>query len=167
MKYKYKSLLAITAFLLVALFCLFLFLYFFPRNPNADHVEAHSRATTRNGLIVIYLFGAAKYLPEYLNRYVELHDTFVHCHSFRFKGKMKAMPLNMMYKNIYKISYKKKLGLFDYMYIYENSLDRPVVITFAFQKHKQLFSTICANVLSANPKAEIDAQSGDGSLIGT
>ena len=155
MKFKYNKAYAIAMFLILICFGVLLFFILFPASKSSLPSYIHSRATTRNGLIVILLAFSVRFLPEYFNRYIELNETYIYCHSFRYPNRMKALSLNLMYEKIYKIEYKNFLGIFDYMYIFEQSLDHSIAIPFGFQRHRELYSEICSRVMSKNSKVAI------------
>ena len=116
------------------------------------------RRNTIHGVIVILAVFTVRYVPEYLNRYVVVDADHLLCSSFRiFLGRKLLNPriLRLRYENISKIEYKKSLGLFPCLYVYETSMHAPVKIPFTFRKFKQLSMDLCSHVLDRNPKAEI------------
>lgn len=130
----------------------------FPEIADASPSDKKLRTTERNCVIATFLYFAVRFMPEQLNRYVEPTESYVHCHTFRLPKKIKAVSLNLMYEEIYIIEYKKKFGVFEYLYLYENSLDCPVVISFCFRRHRKLFAEICSGVAKKNPNAAISPE---------
>lgn len=155
MIYKYNRFYIVLACLLLAGFTVALFVLFFPLNKDASVSDRYSRATTRNGLIAILLFYAIWFLPEILNRSVELRENCMHCRSFRYPGKIKPFSLEMAYSSVYKLDLKRTFGLFEKLEVYEQSLVHPIVISFAFRRHKELYREICSRVAQANPAVVI------------
>ena len=116
------------------------------------------RRNTIHGVIVILAVFTVRYVPEYLNRYVVVDSDHLLCNSFRIfslRRRLDLRGLRLMYENIWKIDYKKSLGLFPCLYVYEKSMHAPVKIPFTFRKFKQLSIDLCSHVSDRNPKAEI------------
>ena len=122
-----------------------------------DALDAMRRRQTLTGLIAVVSITAIPMLVDVLNKYVLLEDTFVHCnnfYTFQF-GKQRLRYYRLMYARIYKLEHKKRLGIFHYYLIYENSMGKPVKISYKFCRHKQLYKKLCENVRKSNPQAEI------------
>lgn len=154
MKFRYSKLAAIGPFTLIAIVTAFIYFYMYPLS-HGPSTPSHSfgNFSTRNGLIIIFIASAVRYLPETWNRYIELHDNYIECHSFRYPFRTKALSLHLKYDNVYMIT-NKGAGPGG-LSIYENSLDHPIRITAGFIKHKKLNEEICRRVLQANPKAVV------------
>lgn len=59
------------------------------------------------------------------------------------------------YRRTIIVKSKKFLGLFEYLYLYGFSADRPFVVSPWYRERKRLFAEICSRVTAANPKAVI------------
>lgn len=157
--YKCSKLYAVISVILIAaggfafIFYFWLYDYLFaPKNPLPHRVPDNM---IWMGLLlgVIAVIG---YIPVYFSRYVELNDKYVNLHGYRIPGKTKSRQINIMYSNIYQLEYKKKLGLFECIRIYEKSLPKPVTVSFIIRGHKELYAELSVRVQRENPKAYID-----------
>ena len=156
-KYPYRKLLLTATFVFFAVLAAAVWLYFTPALPYG--ALSKSQFTYRVFFTVLVLIFPIYRLPEQMNRYVTLYGTYLHCHSFRFfRRQMYAKSLNMTYQEIYRLDYKKKAGVFEYLYIYENSLPKPVKLSYTLRRHRDLFARLCLLVEAANPDAVIPAE---------
>ena len=156
-KYVYRKWLIAGLFLFFAVLATAVWLYFTPAVPfrGSTRVRSHYRNYRTFFLVLVLIFPIYR-LPERMNRYVILYDTWLHCHSFRFfKRQLAAKSLNMRYQEIYRLDYRKRCGVFEYLYIYENSLPQPVKLSYTLRRHRDLFARLCLLVEATNPAAAI------------
>lgn len=157
-KYRFKIFYIFLNICFLVIICVIGYFALYPIGQAvSDPLEVIRRKRTLYGLIAIAAIPSIPLLIDYLNKYVLLGDTFMHCNNFyatKF-GKQKLMYYRLMYYRIYKLEHKKRLGIFNYYYIYERSMGKPVKISYKFRKHKQLFKKLCENVRNANPNVEI------------
>ena len=156
-RYAYRKLLLTAIFVFFAVLAAAVWLYFSPGFPHEN--LSRSQATHRMGFTFIVLIFPTFWLSERMNRYVALYDTYLHCHSFRFANRQRdAKSLNMTWREIYRLDYIRKAGVFEYLYLYENSLSKPVKLSFALRRHRELFAQVCRRVEAANPSAAISPE---------
>ena len=149
MKYYVCRIWVIARFLLMGLliYCGYLLLH----SPDIFGIEVGYKLTDMIVLTGFYVFYLVKYMPEHLNRYVELSAASFYCNSFRLVMVKKPVSYHFRYENIRKLEIKV-VGLA----VYENSLNRPITIWFSFQKQRELQSIICRQVKQANPGVEMN-----------
>lgn len=103
MKYSYKKSACIGQFILVFLFSMLLLsLSFF-----IFDLSLGTTIRTGLGLVILNIVFYSKYYKEYFEKYVELHEDSVRFNSFRFKGKMDTLSLNMTYEDIFQLGVRK------------------------------------------------------------
>ena len=153
-KYAYRKLLLTASFVFFAVLAAGVWLYFSPGFPHEN--LSRYQSTHRMGFTLLVLIFPAYRLPERMNRYAAVYDTHLHCHSFRFADRQRdAKSLNLTWREIYRLEYQKKAGVLEYLLIYENSLRKPVKLSFALARHRELFAQVCRRVEAANPTAAV------------
>jgi len=135
-------------------------IYFSLHSINRAVIDPIESVRRQRDIISLFILSAVTSVPllvDSLNKYVLLGESFVHYNNYRIMraGKERVVYYRLMYNRIYKIEHKKRLGIFDYYYVYENSYGNPVKISYKFCKHKELFKNLCNNVKLANPNVEI------------
>ncbi len=111
------------------------------------------------GAVGFFVIMVTTYSKEFLNRYVELHNNYVHLNSFRFKDvrQKNALSFNIKYEDIFSIE-AKMLPLIGVVgiKITARNLPKKLTITASISKHKDLFKKICIYAKDYNPKVYID-----------
>ena len=149
MKYHVLRIWVFARFILMGLFVCSGYLVL--HTPDIFGIEVGHKLTDMIVLLGFYVFYLVKYMPEHLNRYVELNHTAFYCNSFRLLMVRNPVSYHFKYEEIYKLE-KKAVGLA----VYEKSLNRPITIWFSFKKHRELQSIICRRVKQANPNVEMN-----------
>lgn len=155
MKYSYKKSACIGQFILVFCFSmLLLILAFFI-------LDLSLRTTIRTGLglVIINIVFYSKYYKEYFEKYVELLENSVRFNSFRFKGKMDVLSLNVTYEDVFQLGVRT-LPLIGIWAITVNAKNLPhaITVSWCFSNHKELIENLYKSVKEHNPEAYIDSR---------
>ena len=123
-----------------------------------DAYEAYQRRRILTGLIIVAVCPLVQILPERLNKNVVIAEEFMECNNFQLRkmGKIRNMSFRLYYKSISRLHHKKVLGIFDVYEVYEQSLGKPLKITFQIWGHKKMFREFCSRLNQVNPSAVID-----------
>lgn len=155
MKYKYKKISVWIQCAGALLICAFLTALSFALLP--DDNGFHWKIAT--GTLGVCSVTFARFTPEFYRRYIELCDSYVHFHSFRFKDvtMKKAASFNVMYENILSMDAKRLPIIGVYAVIFKaKSLPKELTVSFFYHDYKELFKSLCESVSQANPNAYID-----------
>ena len=134
---------------------LFLFSLVLLVSPRVRATALLFGSTLRNGLSAILLANCLLRLYGSLSRRIELRETEMKCSWLRLSRRVRSYSTDLRYAEVYLVKSKKVLGLFEYLYLYRYSADRPFVVSPWYSERKRLFAEICSRVTAANPKAVI------------
>ncbi|MBQ3604310.1 MAG: hypothetical protein IJA02_10750 [Clostridia bacterium] len=129
-------------------------------------------------LVSAFLISCAfMYGGEYFNKYITLSDEQMFFNSFRFKGKIHPISFNVKYVDVWSVTSRTLplLGIWA-IKIKAKNLPHEITISFCFQKHRKLYSCLCALIKERNDTVYIDShlekfilqnrhQSEEGSMI--
>ncbi|MBQ3086754.1 MAG: hypothetical protein IJC45_05425 [Clostridia bacterium] len=110
-----------------------------------------------SGYIALFVIFLYQYVPEYLNRKIELNDEHCRFISFRVRMERKPVTITTQYKDISYIKVRPCPFIgFRKMTVKISHYGKTLTISPFYTDRIELFSTLCEKVRQYNPDADID-----------
>lgn len=142
-----------TFFYFFSTFCFYFFFMIYPAFLISERFKL--RILVGSFALIAVMFG--RFVPEYLNRKIELSKEYCKFTSFRVKKVVKPVTITTHYKDISYIKIKPFPFIgFRSVNIKISHYGKIIEISPYYTNRIELFSTLCENVQQYNPDAEID-----------
>ena len=119
----------------------YLFVFFFNRGSSA-------RGMVGDAFLIAIIIG---FCGGEMSRYVELHDTYIRFHAFRFVSFRSAKTVQVRYADIFSIDAKRIGKRILYLQLRCHGFRHRIQLPFVFLHHRQLYAQVYNEVIKANP----------------
>ncbi len=152
MKHKYNVFFYFAQIFAVFIIFLAVFLIMWYFDKNTD------KLTDRIADVAAFTLGLGIYFSfEYFRKHVEIFDDYVRFNSFRLIKSIDTVSINIKYEDIQSIEarYLPIIGVWG-IRIHSRNSPKHIDLSFAFGKHKEMYSEICKKANEFNPHVVID-----------
>lgn len=109
--------------------------------------------------VMVFGLGGLYYSSEYKNKYIEFSEKYVHFNSFRFKKEIKPLSFNVKYEDVLSIDARNIPFIGNWaVTIRTKTFPKPIVVSFFFKKHKEIYNELISKAKYANPNIYISSQ---------